>query len=212
MKNPIIIIISIVVVIALMATGFGFAEISEKGAASETHPGVPSEEMEKKEDIALVKYNKLLAFWAKEPGYVDDNDAAFPDFFGGTYIDDNKNLVIQVTSDEEYVIDYFKRVIDLDDTCFEKVQYPYSELIAVNNQITSIMNQKTDDELIASIIGTGIRVRDNAVSIHFSGDVMGERETELRKAVHEKITDFPGVVFVDGSGKSIRVAENLKVK
>ena len=94
---------------------------------------------EYKEGVAIEKYNTLLKHWAYDKRYPSDEYAAFPSFYGGVYLDDSKNLVIQLTNIDKSNIVYFEKLIDLDDVLFEKVEYSYTNLIAAKDAAVAKM-------------------------------------------------------------------------
>ena len=65
---------------------------------------VPEEGLQRIAELSSDKYNDLLQAWSKDPNYPSDTDANFPDFYSCAYVDDNKELVILVTTlDDETV-------------------------------------------------------------------------------------------------------------
>ena len=73
---------------------------------------------EAKENRANDKYTTLLTHWAYDKEHIDDVYADFPSFYGGAYINDDQELVIQVTNSDAETMTYFKNLIDLTDVKF----------------------------------------------------------------------------------------------
>lgn len=60
-----------------------------------TIPDALSDELQTLENDANEKYNTLLQYWAYDPQFIDDVNANFPTFYGGAYIDAEKNLLFK---------------------------------------------------------------------------------------------------------------------
>lgn len=117
------------------------------------------------------KYDYLLRNWSDDPEWPDDRNANFPDFYGGAYINDEGELVIQVTSLNEEVISYFADLIDLEHVHFSEVKYSLHELFEAQEMINDILTSNdTDASIRDSINGTGISIENNTVNVYVSSD------------------------------------------
>lgn len=84
------------------------------------------------ENDAVEKYNVLLSEWAYNKDKIDDVYADFPDYYGGAYINDKRQLVIQVTELSDVVKAELSDIISLDNVVFEEVNYPYTMMLGSN--------------------------------------------------------------------------------
>ena len=159
-----------------------------------------TEEAAEKEDAAGKKYNALLDKWAEDPRYPSDTHANFPPFYGGAYINNDKDLVIQTTELSEDILVYFAAVIDLQDVRFEKVEYSFAQLLEEKEQIAAQMKDFAGGTAIARLTGVGISVVRNSVCLHL---VLAENadKAAVWAEVRSTISAFPNLVLVSEDGE-----------
>lgn len=119
-----------------------------------------------KESIADNKLDRILDEWSINDGF-SDYETDFPSFYGGAFIDENKNLVIQVTSLDDEVIKYFESLIDTNDVVFHEVKYSYKELL---EQMDAISQSIGKNSRMAGINGVSISQKNNQVNVYYSPD------------------------------------------
>ena len=128
---------------------------------------IAEEELQRIAELSSDKYNHLLQVWSKDPNYPSDTDANFPDFYGGAYVDDNKELVILVTILNDETIDYFGNLIDLEHVRFSLADNSFQELLYVQETIENCLDSNSLDENSSALItGTGISIKENAVIVY----------------------------------------------
>ena len=155
--------------------------------------------IEKREDDALYKYNTLLKCWAYD-GVVSDTNAAFPAFYGGAYIDEEKNLVIQVTSLDEGIKKYFSDLIDINNVRFENVKYSYSELLEEHSRIKKVLYKEKKNNLEKLVVGVGLKLVANSVRVYLDCDNnMLENKDFVRKM--EEILDVSDSIIFEAEEK-----------
>lgn len=120
-----------------------------------------------KEDNAIQMYDILLNEWSTN-GSMNDSDIDYPEFYGGAFLDADKNLVIQVTDLNEEVQKYFAELIDTDNIVFQEVKYAYSELL---EQMEAISQNMTTNGALCDISGAGIVSSNNGINIYFDPNV-----------------------------------------
>jgi len=174
--------------------------------------GGSSEEVQFKEDLANKKYNRLLEFWSKDLGYVSDTKADFPLFYGGAYVDSNKNLVIQVTENSDSTQSYFKSIIgDESDVLYETVDYSYNTLINEHDTISDYFLAKTGEESPFDISAVGLSSKMNSVTVHIVCDEPSTHAIdEELKWISDNITEFRNIVIIP-SKSSIIPAGNVNL-
>ncbi len=156
------------------------------------------------------KYDYLLRNWSDDPEWPDDRNANFPDFYGGAYINDEGELVIQVTSLNEEVISYFADLIDLEHVHFSEVKYSLHELFEAQEMINDILTSNdTDASIRDSINGTGISIENNTVNVYVSSDSCVEPvstlDTYSEYANDLCSIDFVKLDFADWSTEGARI-------
>lgn len=160
-----------------------------------------SEKQQILENEANEKYNKLLEIWAYDPLYVDDVNAMFPDFYGGAYINHEKELVIQVTDYSEEVIKYFENIIDLTNVKFEEVKYSFNDLNQAHDEIVKRMGEKSTDSFMTNVSGVGVSIPENAVTLYL---VIPEEEAyteSIKKEIYENLSNFEKIKVISVSEK-----------
>lgn len=148
------------------------------------------DESMRKESEANGKYNALLSAWSKNPAIISDKSANFPSFYGGAYIDDQQNLVIQVTDLTDEIKTYFSRIISLENVIFNKVKFSYLELLAEHSRIAT--NYLGVNSTNGELVSVGISQKENAINLYIK---RGRTQDEYT-AIANKITDFEHVRIV----------------
>ena len=161
-----------------------------------------TEEAAAKEDAAGRKYNALLTEWAEDPRYPSDTRANFPSFYGGAYINNDKELVIQTTELSEDILDYFTARIDLQDVRFEKVEYPFAQLLKEKEQIAAQIKSFTGGAAIVQLSGVGISIVRNSVCLHLVLSDKADKEAVWAE-VRKNISAFPNLVLVSEDKEDI---------
>lgn len=182
------------------------AVASEDDSKITTVPIALPAELQALENQANEKYNKLLQVWAYAPELIDDANANFPSFYGGAYINAEKKLVIQVTSLDESVIEYFENIIGLTNVIFDEVKYSYAELKQAHADIVNKMDATSTDPIIANIAGVGISYKDNAVALYLITSDSDAKSSSIKNEVQEKVSTFDSIKIIAASAKDTPTA------
>ena len=167
-------------------------------------PEIPTEQEQIKEDIANKKYNRLLSEWAYDSRFVDDVYAEFPSFYGGAYINCDKDLVIQVTSINDEITSYFKNIIDLEDVIFEEVKYPYDRLVKDHDLIADRILCNIEDNYNQRVSGIGISIPENKITVYLEISQNDfESEPNYSLLVNEVIKDTEEIKYVFDTEKCV---------
>lgn len=156
---------------------------------------------QEKEDEANEKYNVLLKKWSLNPEHYTDENCDFPDFYGGCYINENKDFVIKVTACDKEVISYFGALIDLENVSFEKVEYSLETLLeekaALVEKIISTSAQSN------AINGVGISQIENAITVEANSvsETLVKLSESDRRSFIDDLTEFENVIitYVDSA-------------
>jgi len=138
--------------------------------------------LEALETSSLEKYNALLVAWSPIPDLPSDRYANFPSFFGGAFIDDNKQLVILVTEYNSDILQYFSNLIDLENVRFQTVANSLLDLFEIKEELNYRICSNTANPLRlnaqdALIDGTGISIPNNSVNLYVKQDAVATRST-----------------------------------
>ncbi|MCL2754706.1 MAG: hypothetical protein FWD35_03180, partial [Oscillospiraceae bacterium] len=141
--------------------------------------------------LALEKEALLYRRWAGGAAHFEAFEVDFPEFFGGSYVNEKKQFVIQVTTLNECVVEYFSEIIDTDGVVFEEVKYSMRTLLAFQDAVLR-MSQNTigcsfDGVLFGSISGTGLALAENAVVVTLSENRMRTLAEPVLKSFKELI-------------------------
>jgi hypothetical protein len=198
MKNKPLSIIAVlmIVIIAIIPMQKTFA-LSNSTELSSVE--IPSEELQAKEDISIKKYNTLMEEWSKGIGYLSDTEGVFPDFFCGSYIDEQKNLVIQTNRMDDEVLSYFRSRIELEDVAFELADNTYRSLLDEHDRIAEIINDYQRDEFINQIVAVGLSIKDNSVKIYLSCEI----DENIRLEIFNRVSTYNSIVFEDNCGEDV---------
>ena len=156
---------------------------------------------EAKENRANDKYTTLLTHWAYDKEHIDDVYADFPSFYGGAYINDDQELVIQVTNSDAETINYFKNLIDLTDVKFEKVIYSYSTLVAELDAATSRMTDN-DKKFTNAVSALGISIPKNSLNIYVVADDVAKNQLDIQ-AICKSVTTFENINVVEVGSRDV---------
>lgn len=157
-------------------------------------PTAQGREAEQMEQISLQKYNDLIKFWCGNTGVADEAAAEYPDFYGGAYLDEERALILLVTSDENAAAAYFSDLIDMEHVTIRTVQYNYWTLLKEQAQIAALM-PTFEGTLIKRITGVGIDIKGNAVALYVETDHADDADL-IKKEVAEKISRFDRITII----------------
>lgn len=203
MKRMLSILLTMTMLIAVCFIPNATAYAIESDSKTTTDSNVLSAELQALENEANEKYNKLLEVWAYNPQFIDDVDANFPAFYGGAYINGEKKLVIQVTSLDESITEYFEKIIDLTNVVFEEVKYSYDELKQAHEVIVKKMDATSADSLISKIAGVGISFPDNAVSLYLVTSESISKSDSTKSEIQNKLSTFDNIKIIATPEKDI---------
>lgn len=180
-------LIAIFVLTMLIFTFSGYAAESTDGF----NP-VTDSELNKMTD-AGEKYNIMLTEWAID-GKVSDSHANFPEFYGGAYIDDDNNLVINVTPLNDDVKAYFAGLFDLENVIFVEAKYSYSEILEKYELVSQeVFYEDNPRSELSNVNGVGIAVKENGINLYVDTDsVLSEEEIDNIKSYY----DFENFVII----------------
>jgi hypothetical protein len=120
----------------------------------------------------------------------------YPDYYGGSFIDNNGTFVIAVTGDREQNIQRLIAILGTDDFNVETVQYSYKQMMQVMDRIDAfLINTSIPDNhpVMAHFAGAYPDVMDNRVKVILT--VVGK---EITDAFKRDISNSPLIVFEQG--------------
>lgn len=185
MKNIIRILLAAVLAFSLSVQSFA---ISESADIPVSTPADYSD----KESRAFNTYMALLTEWSENKDNVSDLTAVFPDYYGGCYINENHDFVIQIVGSIDDAISDLKSFIDTDSVIFEEVKYSYNTLLEEKNRISSEM-MSTNTKTSEMITAVGIAGKENSIILYADSSKMNSRKSS-ESNVLDGITEFENVI------------------
>ncbi len=127
--------------------------------------------------VALELHDKLMNHFSRDWMERESDPDLYPNYYGGSFIDNDGVFVIAVTQNTENVKELLKEALETDNFKVESVRYSYKEMLRVMDSI--------DEFLVNSSIPD-----DHIVLAHFAGaypDVMENRVKVLLTEVNQNI-------------------------
>ena len=129
--------------------------------------------------VALELHDKLMNHFSRDWIERESDPDLYPDYYGGSFIDNNGVFVIAVTQNTENVKELLKKALETDNFKIESVHYSYKEMLRVMDSI--------DNFLVSSSVSD-----DHIVLAHFAGaypDVMENRVKVLLTEVNQNVVN-----------------------
>ena len=151
-------------------------------AFKETYGENYKEALKKNESAVLVSAEIDSLFTNKKL-----NSVEYPDYFGGKYIDDDNNLVIQVLKNDSKTFE--EEFVNLkNDVVIKYVNNSYSDLEEVNNQIINYFIKN-------GVLGTGLKanyidVINNIVIVELENNTLEEQKWFKDNVVNSDVIKF----------------------
>ncbi len=144
----------------------------------------------------VVLHNKLMASFSNDWIERESDPDLYPEYYGGSFVDNDGNFIIAVTGNIERNREHLKNIFETDNFKIETVQYSYRDMMRVMDDI--------DNFLINNSVPN-----DHPVLIRFAGaypDVMRNRVKVLLTEVNESIistfkkdvSNSPLIIFEQG--------------
>lgn len=142
------------------------------------------------------EYNKLIA------DVYNKGINKYNDYYAGSYMDDNGELVVKVTENSSEIVDEIESVTDNENINIKTANFSYNELNEINDLISKKMLQKSDNstllsekekEIIEFISSTRISQEQNKVIV-----AIKEISNDKIAAFKKYITASTAVTFEQG--------------
>lgn len=139
------------------------------------------------QESAVAGYDELMAsFSMKYSG-----EKIYPDYYGGSYINDNGQLVVYVTNGAERptVLKNNENVI------YEPCTYSYNKLLSVMNELNEYKFKKSDSAIANNFNEFGLYDSENRIIVKF--DRLSDQSI---KEFKENVSDSDTIKFEQGTG------------
>lgn len=163
-------------------------------------------EVIRKNDLAIEESNKIYSLFS------DENKLVYPEFYGGQYIDDNQELVIQIVKEKSLNNQsLYNKVMNVNKNIkIEYVDNSYSDLEYVNNKIIDYFSNKNYE--YKNLVANYIDINQNKVIVELKNNSQIEIDRFKKLVIDSALIEFkkgnqriltapnPGssVMFIDG--------------
>ena len=144
-----------------------------------------------RENIACIGYDKMLKSFSSDP-LTDGSD--YPDYYAGAFVDDDGDLVINVTDDRDSVLAALSENTGLAEVKTQKVRYSYRELISITHELQESVRE-AEPFVKDKVAGYGMDQEQGLVRVYIR-----ETSNELEERILA-MTDRPdAIIFVKSDG------------
>lgn len=134
-----------------------------------------------------------------------NNEAVYPDFYAGAYLNGNGELVVLLTEDTNAARASIRSAAKKSDVLFASAQYAYADLTASMNCINEKVKNRANEHAIASeIVSAGLSDQENTVTVWIK-DIDDAKIAQFR----QYICDEPWIVFANSTGPATPDAGTL---
>ncbi len=154
-----------------------------------------------KESKSSLQYEKLMdSFEETETG-----ELIYPDYYGGSYIDDDGGFVVCVVAtnaeEKKYTSKSIEETIHASDFKIKSVKYSYNELEEMMEFLNKYKQNTRDSEIAKSWSGHFLSDSDNAIFVEL--DVVSDEQISLFR---KEVTDSPMISFINSGGQGVDCA------
>ena len=146
--------------------------------------------------LSLEMYDKLMNSFGKDWMERESDPDLYPDYYGGSFIDNNGNFVIALTNNSQKVQELLKEALETDNFKTETVQYSYRQMLRVMDSIDEFLinNSIPDDHVVLShFAGAYPDVMENRVKVLFT-----EVNQSIINSFKRDVINSPMVIFEKG--------------
>ena len=146
--------------------------------------------------LSIEMYDKLMNSFGKDWMERESDPDLYPDYYGGSFIDNNGNFVIALTNNSQKVQELLKEALETDNFKTETVQYSYRQMLRVMDSIDEFLinNSIPDDHVVLShFAGAYPDVIENRVKVLFT-----EVNQSIINSFKRDVINSPMVIFEKG--------------
>lgn len=140
------------------------------------------------QEDGMAAYENLVAFLGTKP--ISDQEQKYPDYYGGSYINENGKLVVYVTDGAaEQAIEILAESLG-NGTEYKECNYSFNELHSIMDTINNFMRNPTNKALSANIRQFCILDDQNTVEVKLRD--ISDEQIELFK---KEVVDSDAIIF-----------------
>lgn len=131
------------------------------------------------------KLDKLLKFFGENA----------PDYYGGAFINEKGNLVINIKGDLNAGKDKISKIIGSENVVFQNKKYSQAELTKMMDFLNAFAQNPANKKYTQNLMSWGLNEYDNRIDVG-----MKDTSPEKIKEFREHVTDFPAIKFFKSCG------------
>jgi hypothetical protein len=146
--------------------------------------------------VALQLHDKLMNHFSIDWMERESDPDLYPDYYGGSFIDNNGIFVIAVTQNTDNVKELLKEALETDNFKIESVRYSYKEMLRVMDSIDEfLVNSSIPDDhiVLAHFAGAYPDVMENRVKV-----LLTEMNQNIINSFKRDVTNSQLVIFEHG--------------
>lgn len=148
-------------------------------------------------EVNLV-YSRLLdSFKENVSRSLDDRELLYPDYYGGSYIDDGK-LVVNVCDDDGLITDRLRNMAQSDDIIIHFCEYFYNHLLDVMSKIRKFCADNKTNPLALNIDSYSLEDKGNIVLVN----LLSCTDADI-KSFKESVCDDSSISFMEVDAPSV---------
>ena len=144
----------------------------------------------------MALHDKLMSSFSDDWIERESDPELYPEYYGGSFVDNNGNFVIAVTGNVDKNREYLINILETDNFKIETVRYSYRQMMRVMDDIDSFLTNSTIAEnhpVLERFAGAYPDVMDNRVKV-----LLTEINDEVISSFKKDITNSPLIVFEQG--------------
>lgn len=169
---------------------------------------VNAAESEKVNDISVQEdavnaYDELMAQFVT--GYSDFSEKSYPDYYGGSYINEDGQLVVYIAENKDSVL----ALSENENVIYESCKYSYNELLSIMDELNNYKLRRSSDAIASNFNEFGLYDSENRVIVKLD-DLSDESIAEFK----ENVCDSDAIEFEQGYGpikKEVSVTAGSKI-
>src|SRR5690554_1675925 len=155
-----------------------------------------------KNERAMVYHEKLMEFFSADWMERESDPDLYPDFYGGSFIDNSGTFVVAVTGNTEANRQKLTSILGSDDFKMETVQYSYSRMMQEMEKINAFLSDafvSPEYPVMVRFAGAYPDVLDNRVKV-----ILTEVNQSVINAFKKDISASPMLLFEKGEMPELR--------
>ncbi|WP_286845414.1 hypothetical protein [Proteiniphilum sp. UBA5346] len=171
---------------------------NDRSNKADDNEGITKEELQAKARIAGKEGRELMQIIEEEPG-TRSSGSAYPDYFGGIYLDENFDIVLVIVDDNpEKFRSMAEEKVKSVNLHLQKGDFSLNKLEKIQEKLDDFFRNSAPKSIKDNLISAGIEIQANRISVEFI-DIGPDKINEFKEA----FMDSPAIIFKQGTGPFI---------